>query len=100
MKTAKPYTQMSAAELAEATKQYDAMVIDKTRPLNSKERKLWEQAKRGRGRPKIGKGAKKISISLENDLLHKADLFARKQGLNRSELIAGFVVAGLKRKAV
>ena len=100
MKTAKPYTQMSAAELAEATKQYDAMVIDKTRPLNSKERKLWEQAKRGRGRPKIGKGAKKVSISLENDLLHKADALARKQGLNRSELIAGFVMDGLKRKAV
>ncbi|MGD0771145.1 MAG: ribbon-helix-helix protein, CopG family [Tepidisphaeraceae bacterium] len=100
MKTAKPYTQMSAAELAEATKQYDAMVIDKTRPLNSKERKLWEQAKRGRGRPKIGKGAKKVSISLENDLLRKADAIARKRGLNRSELIAGFVMDGLKRKAV
>jgi uncharacterized protein (DUF4415 family) len=95
MKPSKPYTQMSAAELAEATKQYDRMVIDKTRPLTPRERKLWEQAKRGR--PKIGKGAKKISISLEGDLLHKADALAKKKGVNRSELIAGFVAAGLKR---
>ncbi len=99
MKPAKPYTRMSAAELAEATKQYDAMVIDKTRPLNRQERELWEQAKRGRGRPKIGKGARKISISLESDLLHKADALAKEKGVNRSELIAGFVAAGLKRKA-
>lgn len=100
MKPQKPYTQMSAAELAEATKQYDAMVIDKTRPLNRRERKLWEQAKRGRGRPRIGKGARKISISLEGDLLHKANALARKKGMNRSELIAGFVMDGLRRKAI
>jgi len=97
MKPAKPYSQMSAAELADATKLYDGMVIDKTRPLSSRERKLWEQAKRGRGRPKVGKGARKISISLEGDLLHKADALAKKKGVNRSELIAGFVAAGLKR---
>jgi hypothetical protein len=100
MKHAKPYSQMNAAELAEATKHYDKMVIDKTQPLSLKERKLWEQAKRGRGRPKIGKGAKKISISLEGDLLHKADALARKKGLNRSELISEFVMDGLRRKAV
>ena len=98
MKPAKPYSQMSAAELAKATKQYDGMVIDKTRPLNRRERKMWEQAKRGR--PKIGNGAKKISISMEGDLLHKADALAKKKGVNRSELIAGFVAAGLRRKAV
>jgi hypothetical protein len=63
MKPAKPFTQMSAAELAEATKQYDAMVFDKTRPLSPKERKLWEHAKRVRGRPRVGRGARKISIS-------------------------------------
>ena len=100
MKSSKPFTQMSAAELAESTKAYDEIVIDKTRTLNAKERRLWEQAKRGRGRPKVGKGAKKISISLESELLQKADAMARKRGLNRSELITGFVVAGLKRKAI
>ena len=100
MKTTTPYTQMSAMELAQATKQYEKMVIDKTRPLNAKERKLWEQAKRGRGRPRVGKGARKISVSLESDLLKRADAAAKKRGMNRSELIADYVLAGLRRKAV
>jgi hypothetical protein len=91
---------MNAAELAEATKQYDRMVIDKTRPLNAKERKLWAAAKRGRGRPKIGNGVTKVSISLEHELLRQADALARKMGVNRSKLISGLVTAGLKRKAV
>ena len=97
MKTTKPYPQMTAAELAEATKQYDGMVIDKTRPLSPAERRLWARAKRGRGRPKIGRGARKISISLERALLEKTDALARKRGVNRSELIADLVAAGLRR---
>jgi hypothetical protein len=95
----KPYSQMTRAELAEATKQYDATVIDKTRPLSAKERKLWNQAKRGRGRPKIGAGAKKVSISLEGELLKAADAMAKRKGVNRSELIAAFIAAGLRGKA-
>jgi hypothetical protein len=96
----KPYSQTTRAELAEATKQYDEMVIDKTRPLNAKKRKLWRQAKRGRGRPKIGTGAKKVSVSLEGELLKAADALAKKKGINRSELIASFIAAGLRGKAV
>ena len=99
MKATRPHSHMTA-ELAEATKQYDQMVIDKTRPLNERERKLWERAKRGRGRPRIGRGVKKIRISLESDLLRRADAAARQEGLNRSELISGLVAAGLRRKGV
>jgi len=44
-------------------------------------------------------GARKVSISLEGGL-RKADALAKKEGVNRSELIAGFVVDGLRRKAV
>jgi macrodomain Ter protein organizer (MatP/YcbG family) len=91
---------MNADELAEATKQYDAMVIDKTRPLNAKERQLWERAKRGRGRPKVGKGARKVSISLEASLLEKTDALARRTGETRSELISRLLTAGLRRRAV
>lgn len=96
----KSHTQMSASELAQATKKYDSMVIHQTRPLNGRERKLWEQAKRGRGRPRIGKGAKKISISLEGSLLKRTDALAKQKGVGRSELIADFVTAGLQRKAI
>jgi len=97
MKPTKPYTQMTAAELAQATKQYEEMVIDKTMPLNAKERRLWAQARRGRAQPKIGAPARKISISLQDDLLQKTDTLASKRGLNRSELISRFVLAGLRR---
>ena len=78
MKSAKPFTNMSAAELAEATKQYKAMVIHLTRPLGSAERKLLEQAQPGRNRRKIGKGTPKIRIPLDYVLLKKVDDFLRK----------------------
>jgi hypothetical protein len=98
-KIAKHPEDMTAAELAEATKEFDQpFVFEKARPMSRAERV--EERKLRRGRPRIGKGAKKISISLEGNLLGKTDAMARKIGVNRSELIAGFVAAGLKRKAI
>ena len=85
---------MTAAELAEATKQFDQpFIFEQGRPMTRAERA--EERRLRRGRPRIGKGARKISISLESGLLKKADSLARKAGMNRSQLIAGFVVAGL-----
>src|SRR3954469_11289135 len=87
---------MSAAELAKATAEFDAPnAFKKARPMTPSERRQ-ERALR-RGRPKIGQWAKKISISLERGVLKDADALARKKGMKRSELIAGFVLAGLKR---
>ena len=40
------------------------------------------------GRPPIGKGAKRVLITVERGLLKRADSFARQHGMNRSELIA------------
>ena len=90
MKPKKAWIQMTTAELRQATKDLNGTVLDKTRPLNARERRLWEQSKRGRTRRKVGPGATKVHISLANDLLQKADELARKRGINRSELIAGF----------
>jgi hypothetical protein len=85
---------MSAAELVEATKEFDQpYAFEKDRLMTSAE--LAQERKLRRGRPKIGKGAKKISISLESDLLKQADVMAKKKGMNCSELITGFVIAGL-----
>jgi metal-responsive CopG/Arc/MetJ family transcriptional regulator len=50
--------------------------------------------------PQVGQGASTIGISLQHNLLKKADALAKKKGLNRSELIAQFVLAGLERRAV
>jgi hypothetical protein len=100
MKPKKPWTEMTTAELREATSDLNGTVLDKTRPLNEKERKLWEQAKRGGARPKTGTGSRKISISLAGDLLRQADVLAKERGVKRSELIAGLVAAGLRGNAL
>jgi hypothetical protein len=87
---------MSADELAQATRRFELpYAFAETRPLTPPERAV-ERALR-RGRPRIGQGATKICISLERGLLREADALARKRGLKRSELIARFVVAGLRR---
>jgi hypothetical protein len=43
---------------------------------------------RRRGRPRIGKGAKRVLVTIEKDLLARADKFARKNGYTRAALIA------------
>ncbi len=87
---------MSAAELAEATREFDApQALAKGRRMTAGERA--EERVLRRGRPRIGQGARKISISLERGVLREADALARKRGVKRSELIARFMVAGLKR---
>lgn len=43
--------------------------------------------KMGRGRPKLGsKGTRAVSVTVEVDLLRRADAFARKMGVKRAEL--------------
>ncbi len=44
-------------------------------------------------RPRIGKGVKRINISMEMGLLSTADRFARKHGMTRARLIAESVQA-------
>ena len=98
-KTAKHPEDMSAAELAEATKAFDRpFAFEQARPMSDAERA--QERRLRRGRPRIGKGARKISISMESGLLKKADAYAKKAGTSRSTLIAKFVVAGLSRGEV
>jgi formylmethanofuran dehydrogenase subunit A len=61
--------------------------IEETHPLTPAQRKLWQQVKR-RGRPKIGAGAKIISLSIERGLLDRADAYAKQHGLSRAQLVA------------
>jgi hypothetical protein len=97
-KTRKHPEDMTAAELVAATKAFDkSFIFEKARPLNRAERA--QERRLRRGRPRIGKGSKKISVSIESGLLKKADTYARKNGVNRSKLITDFVVDGLARRA-
>ena len=91
MKKQKRYDQMNTAELAEATREYDEpfAALRQSTPLTLAMRAAHRRAaKHARGRPRVGKGAAKLYISMERGLLKEADSYARKHGLSRSQLIA------------
>ena len=85
----KPYWGMSQVELERATKELESpFVVDKSRPLTATERKQWSKLKRKRGRPRVGLGCPRISVSMERDLLRRVNELAKRRGLSRSELLA------------
>jgi hypothetical protein len=90
---AKKYWEMTAAELAAATKQLDEpFAVDRSRPLTPAECRQW---KRRRGRPKTGQGYKRISVSIEKGLLKKVTAFAKKHRVSRSRLFADVLTEAL-----
>jgi hypothetical protein len=85
----KPYWEMKTKELANATKQFDKpFIVDQSRPLNPAEREQWKAARRKRGRPKVGQGFKRVSLSLEHGLLKRVTALAKKHRISRSALVA------------
>lgn len=89
MEFRKPYWEMTANELAEATKQFDEpQVIDRSRPLNAAKRKQWNRMKRKRGRPRTGQGFKRVSVSMEQGLLKRVTALAKTRRISRSKLMA------------
>jgi hypothetical protein len=88
-KRSKPYSEMTAKELAKATAKFDKeFVIDESREATPEEKSQWQRAKRKRGRPKTGKGVRVVSVSIETGLLERADRLAKKLKLRRTQLIA------------
>jgi|SRR6516225_4561059 hypothetical protein len=85
----KKHWQMSSKELAQATKQFDEpLVVDRSRPLTPAERKQWDRVKKKRGRPKVGQGFQRVSVSIERGLLKRVTALARKRRVSRSKLLA------------
>jgi hypothetical protein len=85
----KKYWEMNAGELAAATKQLDkAMVIDQSRPLDTKERAQWKRLTTAKQRSNASNGHQRISVSIEKGLLKRATAYAKKQRLSRSRLVA------------
>jgi hypothetical protein len=79
---------MTAVQLREATKQYDREYTGPGlpgKPLTSADRATHRKA---RGRPMVGKGAKIVPVSIERGLLKRADTFAQRHKLKRSEMVA------------
>ena len=62
--------------------------LARSRPLDDRERRQWRRFKAKMGRPKVGKGAKTISLTVEKDLLKQADKYAQEHGISRAKLVA------------
>jgi hypothetical protein len=88
-RSAKPYWEMTTAELREATKEFDREFIGDTfGPPTAEQRAQDRRARRKRGRPRVGRGAKTISVTVEKELLAETDRLAKKLHLPRAVLIA------------
>jgi hypothetical protein len=89
MKKRKPHDQMNADELAAATTEFDReSVIAPGRPATPAERRKFNRIRRRIGRPTIGKGAARVLVTVEKDLLKAADRFAKRHGLKRAQMFS------------
>ena len=85
---------LTIADLERMTRDLDRpMIIDEAEPLTPDMHAAWQRARRKRGRPRIGQGSTVISVSIERDLLKRADGLAKRMKITRAKLIA----AGLER---
>jgi hypothetical protein len=88
-KDAKPYWEMTTAELREATKEFDEeFVFERTKPLSPEMRARWERAKAKGEPPQNGKAEAHIAVCLDKALLKRCTALAKKKRLTRDALIA------------
>ena len=81
------YGKMTAEELDAEVARFDHEITEAPmKPLTPRMKKALRRSKRGR--PKIGRGARRVLITVERDLLSRADSYAKSNGMSRSELIA------------
>lgn len=84
----KNYVREVTSEIAEARAGYGReFVIDEFGPTTPSARARWPRPKRKPARPRRGKGAKVISVSVEGDLLSRSDALAKDLGLSRGDLV-------------
>jgi hypothetical protein len=84
---------MTKAELGRLGAEAEKVTFRNTRPLDAESRRILARAANKGGRPRIGAGAKRINITVEQTLLKKADAYARQHGLTRAAVVA----EGLRR---
>ncbi len=83
------YGCMDARELDNEVAKFDQEFIAQAAgPLTPEERSRDQNAKRKRGRPRLGAGAQRVLITVESSLLKRSDAYAHKHGLTRSALVA------------
>jgi hypothetical protein len=85
----KPYSEMTTAELREATRQFDEeFVAENSRPLTPEEQALWEQVQAKAPRAEDGETECTIAVRLDKTLLDRATALAKKKRLTRDALVA------------
>lgn len=89
LKKQKPYWEMSTAELAAATKEFDRPVpLSKTKPLTRQQRAEHERARRAPHRSiYVSRGRAGEFVHLDPDVLKRCLRYAAEQGLTLSEVI-------------
>ncbi|MDB5333247.1 MAG: hypothetical protein JWP03_4398 [Phycisphaerales bacterium] len=92
-KTGEEFDTLSPAEKEAVWNYYDRPIpLSETRDPNARERAIIKEQKaatrRKLGRPRVGKGVKVISLSVERELLKRADALARKRKITRAKLVA------------
>jgi hypothetical protein len=96
----KHYSEMTAAELADATRDLEHLKFEDTRPLTRAGRARFERARNGRGRGRPSKlpteRVERVLISIAPGLLKRADEFAGSTNKSRSELVAEALELRLK----
>jgi len=88
VKLKKSILEMNADELAKATAEFDSeFVADTFGELDDASRRQWERIRKKPGRPRRGRGAKAISVTVEKALLVRTDRLAKKLKVSRAALI-------------
>lgn len=62
-----------------------------TKPLTAAQRSAWKkfrERRRSRGRPKVGQGARVVSLTIEGGLLKRTDALAKREGVSRANVVA------------
>ena len=93
----KKWSELTTAELAEATTEYDREMPGLPgKPLTPAQKALHRKAKKV-GRPKKGAGSAVVGVSVERGLLKRADALAKRRGIGRSQLFVDALQAELSR---
>src|SRR5438128_526857 len=88
-KTAKPYWEMTAAELKHATKGFgEEFAADGAKPMTREMRARWERAKAKVDHAGNGQAQQTITVRLDKTLLARCTALAKKKRLSRDVLIA------------
>jgi len=83
------FVAMTPAERDKAVAEFDKeFVSDTFGPPPPEALAQMRRARRKPGRPKVGKGARVISVSVEKGLLSRSDALARKLKVRRAAIIA------------